>query len=368
MKLVLCTNNKYEDPFLHSQLLYIYENIEFIKEKILFCRNNKDNLEKVINISYGKFSFFIYFLKLFLLILKIDTKDTIFHVRGYVSGFIFFLVTRIVFWKKIFYIYDPRGAFVVELKESKFNDKENFLLKILKYIEKSLICSSFITIVTSDRFKELYSKEYGNDSKYLVLYNTSAFENYKFINKDIINKDIINICYMGSIDFWHNLDEIVRVFKYLQDNIPNKTNIYFFTNFKDKELIIKKLNQASILNYDIGFVPYNEVQATLLNMDICISIVVPTESQKIASPIKVSDYIQLNKIVVMNKNIGDFDNFFIKNNSAMIYDYGKELSFSFNDLLSLNIESNEVLKERLNIKTNIKQLLEVLSAFQYKSN
>ncbi|MFW2569227.1 hypothetical protein, partial [Aliarcobacter butzleri] len=77
------------------------------------------------------------------------------------------------------------------------------------------------------------------------------------------------------------------------------------------------------LYYDVGFVPYFDVKATLLSMDICISLVVPTESQKIASPIKVSDYIQLNKIVVMNKNTGDVDNPFIKNNSAMIYDYGK---------------------------------------------
>ena len=176
MNIVLCTNNNYEDPFLHSQLLNIYKEFDFVDNITLFCKM-KDNTSSINikNISYGKLSFFIYFFKLLDTLIRINKDNTVFHIRGFVSGFIFYIASKIVFWKKLKYIYDPRGAFIIELKESKSLKESNFLLEILKKVDKDLIEKSIKTIVTTERFKELYIEEYGLDNKYEVLYNASSF-------------------------------------------------------------------------------------------------------------------------------------------------------------------------------------------------
>ncbi|AXX90451.1 hypothetical protein CKA55_11875 [Arcobacter suis] len=369
MDIVLCTNNKFEDPFLHSQLLKIYDEISLVDKKYLFCRNRKEkDSEEIINIEFGKISFVVYFIKLLFFTFKINSSKTVYHIRGFVSAFIFYFVQKILFWKKVSYIYDPRGAFVTELSESKFASQDNFILRILRFIEKSIIKHSIKTIVTTERFKNLYKDYYENSSKYVVLYNTSALTSLDFVEEKLVEKDCINICYIGSIDHWHNLDEISRVLKYTQDIIPQNTKVYFFTNYPNREMIKEKLSVLMIKDFTVKFIPYEEVEKNLTNMDICISVVEPTKSQLIASPIKISDYIQLNKIIISNKNIGDFDDFFIENNSVQLYEYAEELNFNLDELDSLNREKNEVLKKRLNIQNNIVKIEKILSEYQNDSN
>ena len=82
---------------------------------------------------------------------------------------------------------------------------------MLKLIEKNLIENSIKTIVTTERFKELFVSQYGLTDKLIVLYNTSSF-NCKNIDAELIkDRDIVNICYVGSVNYWHDLDEIIRV-------------------------------------------------------------------------------------------------------------------------------------------------------------
>lgn len=360
MNIILCTNNNYQDPFLHSQLLNMYKEFDFIDSITLFCKNGKNDSDiNIKNISYGKLSFIIYFLKLLNTLLFVNKNDTTFHIRGFVSGFIFYVVSKIVFWKKIKYIYDPRGAFIIELKEKRALKKSNLLLKILKKVDKNLIKKSIKTIVTTEKFKELYVEEYGLDSQYEVLYNASSFTK-EYTIPDIKNKKVLNVCYVGSINYWHDLDEIIRIFSYVKNISPVNIKIFVFTNFKDIALIKEKLESQGLYQYEIKFVPYQELEESLKPMDICISVVKPTISTKIASPIKVSDYIQLNKIIIANEEIGDFDDFFIENNSVQLYRYKKELNFSFEQLINLNVEENNLLKSKLSLKINSDNIRNIL--------
>ncbi len=98
MNIILCTNNNYEDPFLHSQLLNIYKEFDFIENITLFFKGkNNDSNINIKNISYGKLSFFIYFFKLLNILITINKDDTVFHIRGFVSGFIFYTTSKIIF-------------------------------------------------------------------------------------------------------------------------------------------------------------------------------------------------------------------------------------------------------------------------------
>jgi len=359
--LLLLTNNIESAPFLHSQLLDVYKDVTFYDKKIVFCGGtDKEKIGAYITkrnytSSTSVFKYLKYYFNLFKeLWINRKSSQTI-HLRGFVSAFLFYFIPKF-FIKEYKYIYDPRGAFLIE--QSEVNNKA--LNVFLKKIEKKIISKSITTIVTTNNFKNLFTDHYGYDKKYLVCYNSSSFNNVSNAI-DIEKLELVNICYCGSVNHWHNLDEIARLTKYIYDILEKKAKIFFFTSPKNKDEIIKKLHPIPETDIQVRFVPYKDLEEELNKMHICLSVVMPTISTRIASPIKVSDYIMLNKHIVMNEEIGDFDDFYLKNNSALLYKYGKELNFKKHDIINLNLDKNKELIPKLRVKTNTNNIIKVLN-------
>jgi len=363
--LLMLTNNAEEAPFLYSQLLDIYEGNKIFEEHYVFCGGTQKNIlkgyAKVLNNGLGKpkgLSFVYYYIQIIrFLHSKKDTEITI-HIRGFVSAILYYLIPKLGL-RKIKYVYDPRGAFLIEKKESK-NAK---IIQWLKPIEKRIIANALFTIVTTKRFKSLFIKEYGFEHKYLVCYNSSSFKYKQVLKNTILEVSELKLCYMGSVNYHHDLDEIYRLISYLVKLFNDKKIIlYFYTSKRHHNLVKQKLSNIPNLECIIDVIHYTKMEQALEKMDICISVVRPTKSTKIASPIKVSDYIMLNKIIILNKCIGDFDEFYIENNSALLYEFEKDIDFTLNDILNLNPSKNRHLAENyLNKNANKEKILTLLT-------
>ncbi len=357
---VLLSNNVEKDPFLYSQLLDIYKDLDYFDKEYVFCDGtSKLELYKATVISNAatkksSVRYLIYYYNLLRLLYVNRKNELSIHVRGFVSGVLFYFVPKILF-KSIKYIYDPRGAFLAERMEL----GNNPLLKVLITIEKKLIANSIKTIVTTEKFKELFISNYGYPNNYLVCYNSSSF---KPLNNEIEldSLSVVNVCYCGSVNHWHNLDEIARVMKHVYDLYPTKAKIYFFTNVKNKHEIQNKLSSIPKDSLIIDFIPYNELETALSKMHICISVVKPAVSTIIASPIKVSDYILQNKHIILNDGIGDFDDHYFINNSALLYKYGEKLNFTAENLNKLKPYKNLDLREKICLKTNQNKIFKYL--------
>ncbi|MBP6386956.1 MAG: hypothetical protein KA327_10100 [Pseudarcicella sp.] len=366
--LILLTNNQISDPFLHSQLLDIYkEDNKVFQEKHLFCgfSNNEINSQSSFKLHKNALNEGIVgLLKLLFRFVSfvnaLDRKQQkVIHIRGFVSGILYWLSSFFLNGKgKINYIYDPRGAFLNEMVEKKYWLKP--IVFLMEMIEKKMIEKSIMTIVTTQKFKDLFVEKYGFADKINVLYNSSSFEDDNSLDRiSSLENDIINLCYCGTVNHWHNLDEIIRLLVYTKSVLKGKRVItYIFTQKKYHQEVKDKLQSINFEDFKVEFVPYNELQARLLKMDICLSVVMPTLSTSIASPIKISDYIKLNKLMILNKGIGDFDEFYLENNSAILYEYGEEMVFSANDLKKVNPRKNQGLAIRIDVKTNRKQVFD----------
>lgn len=350
MSIILLTNNDLKYPVLHSQLLQFYKNRT--EKRILYCKNKDLNTldgYEVVNFeitSMAVINYIWYILNIRRIIITSSNED-IFHIRGFVAGFIFF-ISNILSFRKINFIYDPRGAFITEKIET--NSKLKYLSFLLKRIELYLISKSRSTIVTSQKFKELYSETYGFNEKYSVIYNCSTFKKIERKFSLSLLKEI-NIIYMGTINYWHDIDEIIKVLKQLKEVLNEKLlNLTFLTSQKNHLLATKKLSNLGYQSVCIKSVPYSEVESIVQQMHIGISVVRPTNSGTIASPIKISDYILSGLIIISNRGIGDFDEYYEKNNSAILYEYGNP-NFSLPQIYSISTNPNELLASMITCKS-----------------
>lgn len=362
-RLILCTHNNYEDPFLQSQLLEIYRDLQKDYELIVFIKKSNENIkpEKNLNfIEYGYDGF--YLLNYFRLLLKNTTKKDTYHLRGFVSAIVFW---SIHFWNlnKIKYIYDPRGSFLDEFfeKEGDFNFIFGMFLSFFRRIELALIKNSKITIVTTEKFKKRFSELYGFENKYIVLYNASYFKKGSTgpINKTI--KNTFRFCYVGSINFWHDLDEILRLAKHIVHYYPNY-QFSIFTNYSDKNFVKEKAAEYGLVNTNIEFVKYYALEEVLQNYNLGISVVKPTLSSRLASPIKVSDFINLNIPFIQNLGIGDFDRVFEDYSVCIGYEFGGQLKFDKKHIENLKTLP-EPLKSPFKIETNRNIITQIITGW-----
>lgn len=351
----MLTNNDYDDPFLHSQLINVYKNNEVFDEMNLFCGQTELIKESEIKLtdnyvqSKNKAEGFIRYYFNIIRILKLKKSEKkIFHLRGFVSAFLFYFIPKRL--KQGKYIYDPRGSFIYGLEETKFK-KRSFIIWILRKIENNLIKNSFFTILESKGLIKQMTEIYGHTEKYVLCYNVTTFSDNSFPKK-IKSKKSINICYCGSVNHWHDINELYRLFKYLNKLFYEKeVNNFLYTQKRNHKLVKEKFKNFKS-KIQIDFIPYKELEKKLQKMDICLSVVVPKKSTKITSPIKIADYIMLNKIFISNKGIGDFDNYFINNNSAILYEYQKEFNFGLHEIETINVGNNEQIKKYFKLSTN----------------
>lgn len=349
--LLMLTNNLISDSYIYSQLVDIYKDSELFENSYIFCGFQNSDVKfqqanPINNYAYIKsyLRYPAYYWSVLRFLYENRKVEMCVHIRGFVSGVIYFIIPK--FLKRNHkYIYDPRGLFLMELKESK---KKVYFFSILSYIEKNIATRSLFNIVTTVKFKNEFYNLYKVD-KIMVCYNGSSFQPKTFIEESL-PEDNINVCYCGSINYWHSLDELYRLMKYIS-SIYNNCNLFIFTNSRNFEIVKEKFSDIES-DLTVKFVEYHKLQDELEKMNICISVVRPTETTKAASPIKVSDYIMLDKIMIMNAGIGDFDNFYLEKNSALLYNFGEEFNFTSKDISNINKDKNEELKKILSTSYN----------------
>jgi hypothetical protein len=351
-RILLLTNNPYDYPVLEGQLLSLYSGLK--NKKTIICKygkgNNKDPFEvKSFNGNYLRY--------IKMLTLLIGRADYI-HIRGFVSGIVFYFV-KLITRNNVPYVYDPRGLFIQEIKESR--PVVSLLSPLLTLIEQSIINHAKSVIVTSEKFSNAISATYSCKEKVVIIYNTTsiAMPVGTTKNRNLREKKIINFAYVGAINYWHDLNEIFDIMKKINKQL-RCANFYIATADKNHIKIIERFQLDANISINVCCVKYSELTNFLNQMDVGISVVRPTASSECASPIKISDYIASQLYIICNYGIGDFDEFFVDNNSAYLYNFG---NFQFNKecFFNLSFENNFVYeKVRLNVaREKIIRLMEV---------
>ena len=355
---ILVANNPFGHHLLTSQLLDLYAQLAIDRPVILLCNGivkgaDVADFPWLTVISYAtKAGGLVSHLNLARKFAQMRLKqpDAIYHIRGFVSGVIF-CVSRLFALSSVEYIYDPRGAFFIEWREA---GRSKLLSRIFGWFEHRLIRNADTTIVTSRRFERLYRHLFGRNNRYCVIYNATSFP-YSGTRGLPESDAPIRLVYLGTFNEWHDMHEVSRVMQSASDQLgPERTEIYIYTSDRFHDAARQVFGAIPCAKLHIGYVNYHDIPATLGDKHIGVSVVRPTLSTSIASPIKVSDYVALGLVPLLNKGIGDFDAHFVANQSAILYPFGGEVDLS--GLTVTKTEPNEDIFHVISRVSSLKRL------------
>lgn len=341
--IILVANNPFGHHLLTSQLLSVYQRLDLEQDLILLCNGVTDAAVpdpslRVKSFAKTRFGIINHLILLFTLVwYRLKYPKAVYHLRGFVTGFLF-LLSRVFRLRYSRYIYDPRGAFFIEWREA---GGAVWAGRLFSVVEARLIRHCVATIVTTQRFSNLYRRLFGHAEKYQVIYNSTSFP-YCDTSVRVSQEERVKLVYMGTFNYWHDLDELYRVMACASDHFgAARLEVAIFTPKKFHQKVLNKFSKLQCAALEVEYVEYNQIPKALAGQHIGVSVVRPTLSTRIASPIKIADYVAHGLVPLLNTGIGDFDKHFATSKSAILYSFGQLIEFP--DLHRVQTQANDVI-------------------------
>ena len=280
--------------------------------------------------SYPNYPFYNHFFRksLFHAIEQLNLKESsvIFHVRGeQLAWYLFQLYPK--FRDKI--LVDIRGVSREEILEYFKGNKIRKLLKVKNY-ENSLNGMRQLKniSVVSESLKKYLIESFKFDESKITINHSLAGERFKFdlkyrneIRKQLglETNEVLFLFSSGGTANWQNIDIVEKIAA---------------LGFKILNLSPKHIKEKNVIN---KFVPYNEVIRYLSAADIAILWRDKSLTNKVASPVKFSEYLCCGLPIVANNSVELVTTTINKYHCGLIVDEIRNLnSHNISYLLNLN--------------------------------
>lgn len=279
---------------------------DFLKRKL-----NTD-LDIVFYKTYPNYPFFNFLIrksiKTALQCLDINFKECLFHSRGEMTAWQLSRVLDNQYIKNI--IPDVRGASVEEIEEFYDSNKVLKRLKILnnKNAAKNLDKFNSISVV-SDSLKNYLIINCRIDDAKILTTPCLADKGFKFdenqrnaVRKELdLNKeDTLIVFASGGTANWQNNEAVLKIAE---------------KGFKILNLSKKEINHKNVIN---KFVSYSEMPAYLNAADVAIIWRDKSVVNKVASPVKFSEYICCGLPVISNNSVDLIKSYITQNKCGLI--------------------------------------------------
>lgn len=364
---VLVANNPLGHHLLTSQLLHTYEAMDLDTEVIILCNGVMPHADsgqvpwaRVVSFGTSRGSAIAYARLVAALIrLRVSHPQAVYHLRGFVTA-AFFCLSRGGMLRRARYVYDPRGAFAVEWREA---ERPRGVGGILRRWEKHLVRNSSTTIVTSERFKQFYQQQFGVGPTYVTVYNSTSFP-FRGSEWSLPTDGPTRIVYLGTFNHWHAMDEVARVMTQAARQLgPERVELFVYTLPRFHDAVRETFGVIDCAGLTVDYVRYEDLPSVLVDKHIGVSVVRPTPSSRIASPIKVADYVALGVVPLMNRGIGDFDAHFLSNKSGVLYEFGEDIDLT--GLADISTTTNRQIYDVVSQAEALKRLAPVLERLRH---
>ncbi len=348
------------EPLGESQVLsylyklsndYEYYLISLEKPTDLVNKKEFDRLEKVVKkkkihwipVKYktsgvGKFFNFFNFTRV---IFKTARKNNIkyIHSRSYLPTISAYLLKKT---KKVSYLFDTRGFAFDERADVGSINRNGFVFKLLKKLEKSLYTNasginklSYLgkkTILNNKLFKG------GSKIKNIEVIPTCVnLDRFEFHKRSFNNP--IKIGYIGTAIGWYDFDKTMQTLSVISKTIDYNFLVFNGNQHKYIKEKVKeyKLDQNKIT---IEKVPFEDMPIRLKEIDVALFYIHPYFSKKASAATKLGELFASGIPVLTNKDVGDHQ-YYIEN-----YKTGKILDFNKIDSYNFSTIFNSILNEQ----------------------
>jgi glycosyltransferase involved in cell wall biosynthesis len=269
---------------------------------------------------------------------------------------------------------DLRGAISDEVSQGSRGFVGNlltpYLRKFYERIENQVVLKSDKILSVSNGFKEFLQTRYkvNNIAVIPTFVDTSHFNFSKPVREfyrdklGVSNRTVL--VYSGGVAPWQRLEDVVSLFVNLRQGIGN----LFMLFLSQEPSTVRKLIEGRIQPCDVEVirVPHHEVGGYLCAADVGILLRENILTNKVASPIKFSEYMCCGLPCILSENIGDTAEIIRQVNAGVILNSRKDFvtQTELKRLLSLNRE--EIAKEmsqKYSSDIHIPEILKFYKAF-----
>ena len=235
---------------------------------------------------------------------KITTADYVFviNIKDFISVYFKTRSNKIIFW------------FQGLLSEEHLMMFDKTILRRIKcrgfdFLEKITLRNSFYSFYVSDFMKTYLREKHSfksTNNMVIPCYNKALNENL-FINTP---KKKTSFVYAGGLFSWQCFDETISLYK----EIENKNENAFFTVLtKQKEEAEKLIQKANIKNYNILYVPLQDLDEELAKHKYGFMLRENNVVNSCATPTKMNTYLAVGLIPIYTDAITAFnDNLYLQ--------------------------------------------------------
>lgn len=209
-----------------------------------------------------------------------------------------------------------KKRFVFDIFDFLFDKPTSLMQRCVKSAQYGLINKADATIIcTEERKNQIYGSK---PKKLTVIHNTPAGSQVGSATKNAIPSDRIKLVYVGILQDYRLLKEIVEV---VSESDWMELHVGGFGKY---ESYMQEMANACDNICFYGRVPYSDTLALEKNCDIMLAIYDPTiDNHFYAAPNKFYESLMLGKPVVMVKNTG-MSQVVAEKNIGVLIDYSKE--------------------------------------------
>ncbi len=225
-------------------------------------------------------------------------------------------------------------------EESFMRNGSNFRKFLIERLEKFILKRAKLVFFVSEEMKRYYEKKYRLKFKnYYVMPCFNEEFNAEVYNKKDYSKKVFT--YAGSMTVWQCFDKTAKIYKYIEENVPNTHfTVLTFDTKKATEII----NLTGIKNYTVQCVPKQEVNSKLADATYGFVIRDDDPVNRVSTPTKFSSYLAAGVIPIFSDVIADFT----MQTKALKYVHSVPQKINYEDIVDFvnrPINKNELFEE-----------------------
>ncbi len=247
-------------------------------------------------------------------------KLRIIHARSYVSSVAALAIKKLL---GTYYIFDMRGFWVDERVDGGIWDKDSYLFRISKLLEKSfLLNADRIVSLTDAAVVEIKTFPYliNKSLNFEVIPTCTNLNLFKPSDGNYDSNSPFVLGYVGSVGVWYLFNEVLLCYKYIQEILPNAKlhivnkgghdyihNCILNANIDYNNVTIEELDSAGVAN-------------AVKTMNAGIFFYKATFARKATSPTRLGEFLGCGIPCMSNSGIGDIDKTLNQENVGVVLD------------------------------------------------
>ena len=230
-------------------------------------------------------------------------------------------------------VYNGRGAIFSEQNEFGVYNGTGLEESIFQ-LEKNAVLNSDTRISVSKNLIAYWHKNFKYEENYhKIIPSASSFSLVPQLFK-IKENHRVTIVFSGSTSKWQSFELMCTHFDHF---LASNKNLQIKILCKNSS-IFSKLKEKYADAVQIMWVSHDKVKDILISADYGYVYRDKTETNKVASPVKIAEYLSCGLKLLISNSLGDYSNLITSNNLGFNLDSN---NFNFSDIQKVSIEEKE---------------------------